>query len=149
MQKDKQILKRFMMIGRQMQKFNRDIILQECNIKQNEFAVLHMLERYQQKGVQEMKISDVAKHLKNATSTISPIIQSLVEKEFISRTTSKEDRRVAMIVLTDKGNEQLKQIMQRISRQFNEVLARLGTEKTEQLLDLLDELSKILTDMGE
>ena len=149
MQKDKQILKRFMMIGRQMQKINRDMILQECDIKQNEFAVLHMLERYQQKGVQEMKISDVAKHLKNATSTISPIIQSLVEKEFISRTTSKEDRRVAMIVLTDKGNEQLKQIMQRISRQFNEVLARLGTEKTEQLLDLLDELSKILTDMGE
>ena len=149
MQIDKQILKRFMMIGRQMQKINRDMILQECDIKQNEFAVLHMLERYQQKGVQEMKISDVAKHLKNATSTISPIIQSLVEKEFISRTTSKEDRRVAMIVLTDKGNEQLKQIMQRISRQFNEVLARLGTEKTEQLLDLLDELTKILTDMGE
>lgn len=141
----KEVFKRLMFAMRKIKQLNIDVSLQAFDMTPTEFAVLHLLERTQKQGEDAMTISDVAKQLNNATSTISPIIQSLVEKGYVTRTTSVRDRRVAMIALTDEGDHYLKEIMQELGDQGTEILTIFGEKNTQTLIQLLEKLSDVMT----
>ncbi len=48
------------------------------------------------------KVTDICKRLHKSTNTISPLINRLVAKGFLSKVQSQEDARVTYIELTDK-----------------------------------------------
>lgn len=143
---EKAMIKRFLMINRQIKKAKITTILKNENITQTEFAILHILTRRKKThGENEMKVSDIAKHLKNANSTVSPVIQSLVEKGYVARSADVHDRRISMIFLTDKGEIYLKTVMDKLNSFFMEIIEQFGVDKTKQLLDLTEELIEITT----
>ena len=53
----------------------------------------------------ETKITDICKRLHKSTNTISPLINRLVSKGFLTKEQSKEDARVAYVSLTEKSKE--------------------------------------------
>ena len=143
-QQIEEIFKRFITTSRKMHKFNIQTMMQDKTLKRSEFMIMHMLERQEAKyGTDTMRITDVAKKMHNATSTISPVIQELVEREFVTRITSNEDRRVSMIQLTDKGRAFLKERFREVESQFAEIIRMFGIEKAENFVDLLEEFVQV------
>ena len=51
----------------------------------------------------ETKITDICKRLHKSTNTISPLINRLVSKGFLTKEQSKEDARVPFVSLTEKS----------------------------------------------
>ena len=50
----------------------------------------------------ENKVTDICKRLNKSTNTISPLINRLVEKGFLTKTQGEEDARITYISLTEK-----------------------------------------------
>ena len=50
----------------------------------------------------ETRVTDICKRLKKSTNTISPLINRLIEKDFLIKVQDKNDNRVFNVKLTDK-----------------------------------------------
>ena len=50
----------------------------------------------------ETRVTDICKRLKKSTNTISPLINRLIDKEFLVKIQDKTDNRVFNVKLTDK-----------------------------------------------
>jgi DNA-binding MarR family transcriptional regulator len=76
---------------------------------------------------QNVKMSDIADNIEAPTSTLTNIVDKLVEKKYLSRDHSGEDRRVINVALTPKGKDaykilitQKKLVAEKALSQFNE-----------------------------
>jgi MarR family transcriptional regulator, organic hydroperoxide resistance regulator len=84
--------------------------------------------------------SDIAPQLGMESTSLSRIIRSLEEKEFIVRKTDKDDRRRTLIKLTEKGKAQ-KELAKNSVRRFNKELEeKLGQRKMQAFLKTMDEV---------
>ena len=86
----------------------------------------------------EVKVSEIGSRLYLDNGTLSPLLKKLEKEGFILRTRSKEDERIVMISLSDKGAElyeRLAEIPMRIGMCVN-----LEPEKAQALHTLLYEL---------
>ena len=53
----------------------------------------------------ESRVTDICKRLKKSTNTISPLINRLIDKQFLTKVQNKSDNRVFDVKLTDKTLE--------------------------------------------
>ena len=75
------------------------------------------------------------------SGTLTPVLNRLEEKGFISKERSKEDARDLLVTITEKG-EKLKNKALLIPEQVSYCVE--GLENTEELKECLDQLMKIL-----
>lgn len=61
---------------------------------------LHAIEAI---GTEAKTMTEIAKKLNVTVGTLTTMINHLVKKEYVERTSTEEDRRVVQIVLTNKG----------------------------------------------
>lgn len=109
-------------------------------ISEIEFKTMSAISRISKSG--DVKVSDIARYLELSAPAVSRTMKSLEEKEYIERHTDKQDRRNTFVKLTAKGEEQLKAWM-KIFEEFSEaIFARLGDEKSNQLLEDLEAFVK-------
>ncbi len=109
-------------------------------ISEIEFKTMSAISRISNSG--DVKVSDIARYLELSAPAVSRTMKSLEEKEYIERHTDKQDRRNTFVKLTAKGEEQLKAWM-KIFEEFSEaIFARLGDEKSNQLLEDLEAFVK-------
>ena len=109
-------------------------------ISEIEFKTMSAISRISMSG--DVKVSDIARYLELSAPAVSRTMKSLEEKEYIERHTDKQDRRNTFVKLTAKGEEQLKAWM-KIFEEFSEaIFARLGDEKSNQLLEDLEAFVK-------
>lgn len=88
----------------------------------------------------DMKVSDIAKRLDLSNSTVSGIVDRLVEKGVVDRKRSEEDRRVVMISLAKSHCQPLKRHFEAVSTRLNKVMD-LGSEQ--ELDDIAIALEKL------
>lgn len=69
-----------------------------------------------------MCVKDIASRLIERNSNVPRIMDKLVQKQLISRSTSTQDKRETLHQLTDRGLERLEKMSQRIEQLDNEVL---------------------------
>ena len=109
-------------------------------VSEIEFKTMSAISRISKSG--DVKVSDIARYLELSAPAVSRTMKSLEEKEYIERQTDKQDRRNTFVKLTAKGEEQLKAWM-KIFEEFSEaIFARLGDEKSNQLLEDLEAFVK-------
>ena len=109
-------------------------------ISEIEFKTMSAISRISKGG--DVKVSDIARYLELSAPAVSRTMKSLEEKEYIERHTDKQDRRNTFVKLTAKGEEQLKAWM-KVFEEFSEaIFARLGDEKSNQLLEDLEAFVK-------
>lgn len=109
-------------------------------ISEIEFKTMSAISRISKSG--DVKVSDIARYLELSAPAVSRTMKSLEEKEYIERHTDKQDRRNTFVKLTAKGEEQLKAWM-KVFEEFSEaIFARLGDEKSNQLLEDLEAFVK-------
>lgn len=109
-------------------------------ISEIEFKTMSAISRISMSG--DVKVSDIARYLELSAPAVSRTMKSLEEKEYIERHTDKQDRRNTFVKLTKKGEEQQKAWMKSFEEFSEAIFARLGDEKSNQLLEDLEAFIK-------
>ncbi|SFL57304.1 DNA-binding transcriptional regulator, MarR family [Gracilibacillus orientalis] len=106
--------------------FGTSPITKKEGLHPSHFHVLHIVE---QTG--SIQMAGIAKKLDINKSNLTPLIQKLMEKEFIVKTKDEKDRRITYIQMTEKGkqfSDEKKQILHKIVKERFATLA--DTDKT-------------------
>ena len=92
------------------------------------------------------KITELAHLLEHSAAGVSQKINALERQGLVERVSDAADRRNTYIRLTDAGSRLTEEACARFDARIQEMLCRLGEEKSRQLLELLDALALILED---
>ena len=84
-----------------------------------------------------ISVKELAEILRTDKSAISRSVEELVQKGFVERKPSKEDRRYVELSLLPKGQERFEKIEHDMYIKFKDVWDRIPTEKREQVLESL------------
>jgi DNA-binding MarR family transcriptional regulator len=93
-----------------------------------------------------VNMKTITNHLKVSQSRITHLTDSLIEKGFVDRYASKEDRRVNFAYLTDKGKDVVSKKANGNTKFYAAQLEKYDSKKVDQLLESLNDWKKILID---
>lgn len=111
---------------------------EQFNLSSLTHTQLHYLENINRLG--NPNITELAIHLKLSKPTVKVTVDKLIEKDFIFKVQSDEDRRSAHIHLTEKG-KLINQMHDYAHRRIAEFLSKkLSTEELEELVLLLNKV---------
>ena len=121
--------------------FNQELFLQNnascCN--GISLAQCHTLLEIEKNS--EISVSDLAKNLSLDKSTVSRTVDGLVNISMVNRVIPKENRRLALINLTDSGKQVCSSINYSNDSYVREVLSDFTEEESEEFLRLFKKLS--------
>lgn len=86
----------------------------------------------------DISVKELAGILRLDKSGISRMVEELVQKEFVERKPSKEDRRYVVLNLTVKGSERFNQMENNMNIKFKSILDRIPEEKRNQVIEALE-----------
>ena len=104
-----------------------------CGISEPECFVLVEIGRKPNVSVKE-----VAEILRLDKSGVSRTVEELVQKDYVERKPSTEDRRFVVLNLTLKGKERFEKIENDMNRKFKEILDKIPVDKREQVIEALE-----------
>ena len=104
-----------------------------CGISEPECFVLVEIGRKPNVSVKE-----VAEILRLDKSGVSRTVEELVQKDYVERKPSTEDRRFVVLNLTLKGKEHFEKIENGMNRKFKEILDKIPVDKREQVIEALE-----------
>lgn len=100
----------------------------------------YALEALAEHGMATMQA--LAKHLHLAVSTVTRVVDSLVEKGLATRQTNSRDRRVCQVTLTPQGLALVQQIQDELIAREQAVLQRIPAASRDHVIRALAELSR-------
>jgi DNA-binding MarR family transcriptional regulator len=92
----------------------------------------------------DMKVSDIAKRLDLSNSTVSGLVDRLVEKGVVDRKRSEEDRRVVMISLAKSHRQPLKRHFEAVFTRLNKVMDLSSEQELDDIAKALEKLKGLL-----
>jgi DNA-binding MarR family transcriptional regulator len=118
------------------EKINRHF--EPFDITQQQFNILRIL-----RGAgQPLSTLQIRQRMLDKMSDTSRIVDRLVKKGMVKKTTCREDRRLVDILLTDKGKKLL-QTMDGLNEDMESIFKYLSEEEARQLNTLLDKIRTI------
>ncbi len=108
----------------------------------SEIRVMFCIKRGAKPDAHEMKVSQISKHLHVTAPTITQLLKSLEAQELIERRVDPTDRRAVGIQLTQKGERVTRKAEEAFSTTFHGLIEYLGEEQSNQLADLLSQVSR-------
>lgn len=84
-----------------------------------------------------ISVKELAEILRIDKSGVSRSVEELVQKGFVERNPSKEDRRYVTLNLLPKGQARFEKIENDMYLKFKEVLEQIPMEKREQVIETL------------
>ncbi len=105
-----------------------------------ETGILISIERNQSKG-KPLRVRDLSKIMRVSSPTMTQHINSLEEQGFVRREQSKDDRREVLLVLTDKGSEELAAHRSAMDQNIRDLIGTIGADGAEMLYKLLSKTS--------
>lgn len=100
---------------------------------------------YENKVSQSMIVDKMAV----AKQTINNIIMELCEKEYVRRVTDESDKRLKILVLTEKGRDYAKNFLNPIIDFNAKLYDRLGEERIRKMTEDFSELAEILLEVNK
>lgn len=114
----------------------------------SEFGLMNFIACHQKKEQSEgVTISEISEFIQISKPAISQIVNALEEKELVQRLTTKKDRRVVYVSLTEKGQSELSHMKSMINGRILSVLEKMGEEDASQFIQLLDKFSQIMSEV--
>jgi len=90
---------------------------------------------------QNVKMSDIAENLRVPVSTLTTIVDKLVDRKFLIRVHSDEDRRVVNVALTNKGKNSHKVFLKRKDVMAQKLLSTFNEAEQEKFIQYLNKMS--------
>ncbi len=125
---------RFMLVNRVMRKNKA----QECARSPMAHREIILVILYK-RGV-GMKQQDIAGEIYVSKSTLSEMIDRLVEDGSLERETDPQDRRSTIVVLTERGKRRAEEVMEEHAKAVEQLFSKLSEEEKKTLLCLLEKL---------
>lgn len=110
--------------------------LKELGLTSEQFNVMRILKG---KHPEEMCVKDIGSRMIEKSSNVPRIIDRLVDKKWVKRSPSKEDKRETLIALTDKGMKQLAEASKTMDEVGQKIIG-ISNEEALQLNTLLEKL---------
>ncbi len=88
-----------------------------------------------------VKMTDISENLNSPLSTLTSVVDKLVEKKFLTRVHSDEDRRVVNVALTVKGKNSFKTFVNRKGTVAEKVLSLYTRDEQVVFIGFLDKMS--------
>lgn len=85
-----------------------------------------------------ISVKELAEILRLDKSGVSRTVEELVQKDYVERKPSTEDRRFVVLNLTLKGKERFEKIENDMNRKFKEILDKIPVDKREQVIEALE-----------
>jgi len=95
---------------------------------------------------QSMKMSDLANSLSAPLSTVTSIVDKLVEKKFLDRYHSSDDRRVVFVTLASNGKQAFQTFMAQKQEMAKNILSHFKTLDQENLIQYLEKIPIVLSE---
>lgn len=111
----------------------------------SEIMMLKMINR-DTSSTEGVTISTLSERLEITKSAVSQMINVLEDKGYVERITTKNDRRIVYVRLTEVGEQSLEKSLQSLLVSLNQVFEKMGEKDTETLLGLLNKLYIIVSD---
>ena len=105
-----------------------------CCCSVNKTQCFLIVEIGRKPGISVKELADI---LRIDKSGISRLVEDLVQKEFVERKPSAEDRRFVTLYLLPKGQERFEKIEHDMYYKFKEVLEQIPEDKQEQVVEAL------------
>ncbi|MFD2170473.1 MarR family winged helix-turn-helix transcriptional regulator [Tumebacillus lipolyticus] len=84
-------------------------------------------------------VSDISKILQVTSPTVTQMINNLIRNDYVIRSVHPTDRRMVEISLTEKGERVAQEASEMFKRLFEGLIDHLGKERSDQLIELLDQ----------
>ena len=109
----------------------------EADLTPNQYNVLRIL-----RGSHPTKLAsgEIAERMISRDPDVTRLVDRLSRRGLVSRTRSRQDRRVVEVGISDLGRDVLKSLDSHVERMPRAMLGHLGARKLAQLRQLLDEL---------
>ena len=122
-----------------------------AGISHFDFLSLNMIRNYQENhpDLPGIKVSLLCEKMEMSRSAMSQHINALEAKGFVARTSSKTDRRVTYLSLTDHACALLRESKEAFLMQIKAVCDMLGREDTETIIELTDKVSQIYVSLSK
>ena len=111
------------------------------NLSEKEFLIINFVGQNQ-----NVKMSDIAENLSAPLSTLTSIIDKLVEKKYLARYHSTEDRRVILVTLASNGKDTCQTFMAKKQEMAEKVLSHFDEQEQENLIQHLEIIPSLLND---
>lgn len=130
-----------------MQKFQKARINAKTarEMPRSEMKMLKMI-KINSSETEGVNISTLSELLEISKSAVSQIINALEDKGFVERITTKNDRRVVYVRLTESGEQCFAKVVEAFLQRMAQVFDKMGEEDTKELLRLLEKLYSIVSD---
>ncbi|AHM57995.1 transcriptional regulator, MarR family (plasmid) [Peptoclostridium acidaminophilum DSM 3953] len=122
-----------------MQKFQKSTanLKNIIDMPRSEFMMLKLI-KANTKDNDGVTVSMISELLEISKPAVSQMINVLEEKGLVDRITTKKDRRVVYVKLTDAGVQSLKKAMESYMTNINGIFEKMGEEDTAEFLRLLE-----------
>ncbi|EQK49626.1 MarR family winged helix-turn-helix transcriptional regulator [Paraclostridium bifermentans] len=107
-------------------------------IKKSEARVLLCVEFLHEEQKCKVNISEISKNLSITSPSTTEFVKNLINKGYLEKHVSQNDKRFIEITLTDDGKKIVQDLKKYFNSLFSGVIEILGEEKSKLLIELLD-----------
>lgn len=112
--------------------------LNEIGLTEQQWRVIRIL--YQYEELESNKLADLACILK---PSLTGILNRMIEQKLILKRKDVNDQRINLITLTDEGKSCFSKQAVKMEASYQKIQEQYGVEKMQQLMSMLQDLSKI------
>jgi DNA-binding MarR family transcriptional regulator len=109
-------------------------------LKPSEFMVLHTVKNALMDGIDGLMVSQISKRLNVARPTVTQLVNSLQQKDFLDKHSDDKDKRVVRITLSETGRKLTQKGSEDFYRRFEGLADYLGEKKSDELSELLGDV---------
>lgn len=115
-------------------------------IKKSEARVLLCVEFLHEEKKCKVNISEISKNLSITSPSTTEFVKNLINKGYLEKHVSQNDKRFIEITLTDDGKKIVQDLKKYFNSLFSGVIEILGEEKSKLLIELLDIVNVYFTE---
>ena len=90
----------------------------------------------------DVKMKDIADHMNAPISTLTSIVDKLVDGNYLTRYHSSEDRRVVLVTLANNGKAVFNECLTKMSEFATIVLSKYGEADQDKYIKFLEDMSR-------
>ncbi|MFW1954916.1 MAG: homoprotocatechuate degradation operon regulator HpaR [Acinetobacter guillouiae] len=113
-------------------------ILNEMGLTEQQWRVISVL--YQYDELENNHLADLACILR---PSLTGILNRMLDQNLIKKRKDLHDQRVSLIQLSDEGKRYFETQAVKMEESYTDIQTQYGAEKVQQLMELLNDLSKI------
>ncbi|MCR4691139.1 MAG: MarR family transcriptional regulator [Lachnospiraceae bacterium] len=111
------------------------------NCSKNEVMILWLLYRKN-----EVNMSEIAEYIHAPLNTATGIIGRMEKSDMVSRTRSKEDKRVVLITFSENGKLRFQQLMQQLMHYGVKIMGALSKDEIRAVESVMAKVKTVLQD---